>query len=316
MNARFDFRSHQRGEQMKKVVIILSIILPTLPTTALARQDRKQTVEGFVSSMKSARVIELNFVWDRNSPLLGLNPPYSLGLHTSHKQTAGMIPGGIAFAADMMFFSGQHGAPNVDALGHISDNRKLFGGADAASSEGATGLTTLGIENYPKDRFVNRGVLLDVARFKRVEALAPGQEITAEDLEATARAQGVEIRAGDSVMIRTGFGKFFESDRAKYSGFRPGPGESAARWLAAKKIFLTGDDQMSYEVVPASGTAFPAHRILIADNGIYIVENLNLEELAARLAQERVYEFVLVLNPPRLRGATGAAANAFAILPQ
>jgi hypothetical protein len=76
-------------------------------------------------------VIELNFVWDRNSPLLGLNPPFTLGLQTSHKQTSGMIPGGIAFAADMMFFSGQHGSPNIDALGHISDNMKLFGGVDA-----------------------------------------------------------------------------------------------------------------------------------------------------------------------------------------
>ena len=308
-----------------KLVLIATLLAALLPATVFARQDnrptgnaasRRQTVESFINSIKSARVIELNFVWDRNSPLLGLNPPFSLGLHTSHKQTKGAIPGGIAFAADMMFFSGQHGAPNIDALGHISDNQKLFGGADAAATEGAAGLSALGIEVYPKERFVNRAVLLDVARFKNVDALAPGQEITAEDLEATARAQGVEIHAGDSVLIRTGFGKYFESDRAKYSGLRPGPGESASRWLAAKKIFLTGDDQMSYEVVPERGTVFPAHRILIADNGIYIVENLNLEELASTLARERVYEFVLVLNPPRLRGATGAAANAFAILPR
>ena len=192
---------------------------------------------------------------------------------------------------------------------------KLFGGADAAASEGATGLMTLGIEAYPKERFINRAVLLDVARFKKVEALAPGQEITAEDLEATAKAQAVEIKPGDSVLIRTGYGKFFESDRAKYSGPRPGPGESAARWLASKKVFLAGDDQMSFEVVPEKGTVFPGHRILIADNGIYIVENLNLEELARVLAEQRIYEFVIVLNPPRIRGATGAAANAFAILP-
>jgi len=265
--------------------------------------------------MKSARVIELNFLWDRNSPLLGLNPPFTIGLQTSHKQTKGMIPGGIAFAADMMFFSGQHGAPTVDALGHISDNMKLFGGVDAAASEDAAGLLKLGIEAYPKERFVNRGVLLDVARFKGLDALAPGYEITADDLEATAKAEGVEIQQGDSVLIRTGYGKFFEADKAKYMGLRPGPGESAARWLAGKKIFLTGDDQMTYEVFPQQGSVFPCHRILIADNGIYLVENMNLEELSKALAGMKVYEFVLVLNPPRIRGATGAAANAFAIIP-
>jgi kynurenine formamidase len=126
----------------------------------------------------------------------------------------------------------------------------------------------------------------------------------------------VEVQPGDSVLIRTGYGKFFEADRAKYSGFRPGPGEEAARWLVSKRIFLAGDDQMSFEVVPEKGTIFPCHRILIADNGIYIVENLNLEELARALAESRVYEFALILNPPRIRGATGAAANAFAIIPQ
>ena len=301
----------------KRIVLLVAAVLAAgcLPAAGRAQQDKKKATSNLVNSLKSARVIELNFVWDRNSPLLGLNPPFSIGLHTSHAQTKGIIPGGIAFAADMMFFSGQHGSPNVDALGHISDNMKLFGGADAAASEGASGLLTLGIEAYPKERFINRAVLLDVARFKNVEALAAGQEITAEDLDATAKAEAVEINPGDSVIIRTGYGRYFEADRTKYSGPRPGPGESAARWLAGKKVFLAGDDQMSFEVVPEKGTIFPCHRILIADNGIYIVENLNLEELSKALAAQKVYEFVLVLNPPRIRGATGAAANAFAILP-
>src|SRR5215471_1028649 len=297
------------------VLLLVSVIAGWLTDTVNA-QDKKKATANLIGSLKAARVIELNFVWDRSSPLLGLNPPFTLGLQTSHKQTRGMIPGGIAFAADMMFFSGQHGAPNIDALGHISDNMKLFGGLDAAASEGATGLLTLGIENYPKERFINRGVLLDVARFKKVESLAPGQEISSSDLEATAKAEGVEIQPGDSVLIRTGYGKFFEADRPKYSGFRPGPGEEAAKWLVSKRVFLAGDDQMSFEVVPEKGTIFPCHRILISDNGIYIVENLNLEELSKALAESKVYEFALILNPPRIRGATGAAANAFAIIPQ
>jgi kynurenine formamidase len=302
----------------KRIVVTVIAVLAAacLSVAALAQQDKKKATVNLIDSIKSARVIELNFIWDSKSPILSLNPPFAIGLHSSHKQTAGAIPGGIAYAEDMMFFSGQHGAPTIDALGHISDNGKLFGGLDAVASESPSGLLALGIEAYPKDKLVNRGVLLDVARFKNVEALEAGHEITAEELEATAKAEGVEIRPGDSVLIRTGYGKFFEADRARYSGFRPGPGEGAARWLAGKKIFLTGDDQMSYEVVPQKGTVFPCHRILIADNGIYLVENLNLEELSKALAEQKVYEFALVINPPRLRGATGAPVNAFAILPQ
>ena len=309
--------------ELRSAVLLLATALVSAGTVAARASEagaptpkpRSETVSEFIDTVRSARVIELNFVWDRNSPLLALNPPFALSLHTSHAQTRGLIPGGAGFAADMMFFSGQHGAPTIDAIGHVSDHQKLFGGLDAPANENVAGLGALGIEAYPKERFRNRAVLLDVARFKGVDSLAPGQEITAEDLEATARSQGVDIRPGDSVLIRTGYGKFFEGDRARYSGIRPGPGEGAARWLAARKIFLAGADQMSFEVVPERGTTFPCHRILIADNGIYIVENLNLEELASVLAKEKIYEFVLVLNPPRIRGATGAASNAFALIP-
>ena len=265
-------------------------------------------------TLKSAKLVELNFVWDSRSPLLAFNPPFAAALVNTHKQTNGWIPQ-IGFAADIMYFSGQHGAPNIDAIGHISHDGKLFGGLSAEQNEAPSGLLALGIETYPTDKLVNRGVLLDVARYKNVDALAPGYEITAADLEATAKAQGVEVRAGDSVLIRTGFGKLF-GDKAKYMGLRPGPGEGACNWLASKKIFLSGDDQLTYEVYPEKGTIFPCHRILIPDSGIYIVENMNLEELAQVLAARRNYEFALVLNPPRLRGMTGAAVNAFAIVAQ
>jgi kynurenine formamidase len=267
-----------------------------------------------MSSLKAAKIVELNFVWDQKSPLLSINPPFAAALVNTHKQTNGWIPE-LSFAEDMMYFSGQHGAPTIDAIGHIGHNGKLFGGLVAADSEAPNGLLALGIENYPKDKFINRAVLLDVARFKNVDTLAPGEEITAADLEATARAQGVQVRPGDSVLIRTGYGRYFETDKARYMGLRPGPGEGAAKWLAEKKVFLTGDDNLSYEVYPQKGTVFPAHRILIADNGIYIVENFNLEELSQVLAARKNYEFVLVLNPLRLRGMTGSPLNAFAIIP-
>ena len=268
-----------------------------------------------LSSLKAAKLVELNFIWDQKSPVLSFNPPFAAALVNTHKQTNGWIPE-LSFAADMMYFSGQHGSPTIDAIGHIGHNGKLFGGLIAEQNEAPSGLLALGVEHYPKERFINRGVLLDVARYKNVDALPAGEEITAADLEATARAEGVEVRAGDSVLIRTGYGRYFETDKAKYMGLRPGPGESAANWLAGKKVFLTGDDQLTYEVYPQKGTIFPAHRILLADNGIYIVENFNLEELSQVLATRKNYEFVLVLNPLRLRGMTGSPLNAFALIPQ
>jgi kynurenine formamidase len=66
--------------------------------------------------------------------------------------------------------------------------------------------------------------------------------------------------------------------------------------------------------VPEAGTVFPAHRILIAGNGVYLVENMNLEALGDALAGS-TGEFALVLNPLRIRGATASPLNAFALLP-
>jgi kynurenine formamidase len=293
---------------MREVVVTLVV------GALLAGSPAAQQTDS-VQSVLSARVIELNHVWDKSAPVHPLNPPFSMGLHTSHRELAGTIPGGVAFNMDLMFFSGQHGAPTIDAIGHVSSNGKLYGGADAAASEGTDGLTTLGIETYPKEKFVNRGVLFDVARHKRIDVLEPGYEITSADLEATARAEGVGIRRGDSVLIRTGFGWYFEKDREKYTGLRPGLGEEAAKWLVEKGIFLAGSDQLSFQVEPQGGTVFPVHRMLVAENGIYIVENMNLEELARTCESEGAYEFVLVLNPLRIKGATASPLNAFALMP-
>lgn len=267
-----------------------------------------------IDSIQSSQVIELNFVWDANSPLLNMNPPFTLAMVETHKETTGMLPD-MTFAADIMYFSGQHGAPTIDAIGHIGHKGELYGGVDAIKNDGSRGLKSRGIEEYPTNRLINRAVLLDVARYKSVDYLDAGYEITVEDLQGTAKLQGVDIQPGDSVLIRTGYGQFFESNKAKYMGARPGPGAEAARWLAKKQIFLGGSDQLSFEVVPKEGSIFPVHKIFLAENGIYIVENLNLEALGDKLAKSNKYEFLLVLNPPRVRGASGMALNAFAIVP-
>ncbi|WP_219566526.1 cyclase family protein, partial [Vibrio parahaemolyticus] len=221
----------------------------------------------------------------------------------------------MSFAADMMYFSGQHGAPTIDAIGHIGHKGKLYGGLDATGSDGATGLKYRGIEEYPTQKLINKAILLDIARYKSVDHLEAGYEITIEDIQGAAKKQNILLEPGISVLLRTGFGQFFDSDKDKYMGARPGIGVNAAHWLANKKIFLGGSDQLSFEVVPESGSTFPVHRIFLAENGIYIVENINLEELGEALSESGQYEFLLVLNPPRIRGASGMALNSFAIIP-
>ncbi|HEV8310503.1 MAG TPA: cyclase family protein [Methylomirabilota bacterium] len=281
-------------------------------------------VEAFISGVRAARVFDLNFTWDARSPLLSLNPPFAFALNATHQQTHeifGSVPGSqVSWTSEIMYFSGQHGAATIDAIGHIGRNLRLHGGVDAvAATARPDGIgNDLGIDAFPPDLLFSRGVLLDVARVVaggRADPLDPGFVITARHLEDAARAHGVQVRRGDSVLVRTGWGQYFAKDNARYLGEKsPGPGVDAARWLVAQGVRLTGTDTATYEVRPAvhGKELFPVHMLLIADSGVYIVENANLEELGAA----NVRLFVLVVPPLRIRGASGSPLRMLALTPR
>jgi len=287
-----------------------------------ARAEGAAGVDDFVHTVKGARVFDLSFVWTEQSPVLGLNPPYAFALNRTHKMTHeffGQAPGSqLSWASDIMYFSGQHGSPTIDAIGHIGRNLRLHGGVDAlaaTSTPGGIG-ADLGIEAFPADLLVNRVVFLDVARHVaggRPDPLPGDFEIKGEHLEATMRAQGVEVRRGDSLLIRTGFGQYF-TQRDKYLGAQsPGPGPDGARWIIAKGVRLAGDDTATFERRPAAygKELFSVHMMLLADSGIYIVETANLEPLS----DARVYVAVLVMTPLKIQGATGSPLRTIVLAP-
>jgi kynurenine formamidase len=281
------------------------------------------SAESLLAALKSARVFDLSFTWNEQAPVLSLNPPYSFALNRTHKMTHeifGQVPGSrVSWASEIMYFSGQHGAPTIDAIGHIGRDLKLHGGVDAVaatSTPGGIG-ANLGIDSFPADLMINRAVFLDVARHVAngaADPLAPGLEITAKHLDDTAKAQGVDVRKGDSLLIRTGWGQYFGKDNAKYLGEQsPGPGQDAARWMIAKGVRLAGDDTATFEKRPAAygKELFSVHMMLLTDSGIYIVENMNLEPLSAAKA----YTVALVITPLKIQGASGSPLRALALAP-
>jgi len=288
-----------------------------------ATAQSRPSADELVRTVKGARLFDLSFTWNEQSPVLSLNPPYSFALNRTHRMTHeifGQVPGSrVSWASEIMYFSGQHGAPTIDAIGHIGRDLKLHGGVDAVaatSTPGGIG-NNLGIDNFPVDLMVNRVVFLDVARqiaSGRPDPLAPGFEVTATHLDQTAKAQGVEVRRGDSLLIRTGWGQYFAKDNAKYLGEQsPGPGQDAARWIIDKGVRLAGDDTATFEKRPAAygKELFSVHMMLLADNGIYIVENANLEPLG----DAKAYVALLILTPLRIQGASGSPLRAIALTP-
>lgn len=200
-----------------------------------------------------------------------------------------------------------------DGLGHVGtsvDGELVFYNGNKLSEFGSSyGLTKLGVEKV--GALFTRGVLLDVAAYKRVERLEGGYVITVADIEGTLARQGSEIRAGDVVLFRTGHGTLWMEDNDAYQASNPGPGLTAIKWLIEKDIVMTGADSPSMEAVPGEdpNRPFEGHQWLISKNGIYNIENLDLDRLAA----DQVYEFAFIFTPLPLKGATGSPGNPIAV---
>ncbi|HEU5177094.1 MAG TPA: cyclase family protein [Burkholderiales bacterium] len=316
---------NDRRDFMKTAAALAGLAL----ATGEARADGERN-DDFIRSVQRARIFDLSHTWDENSPIAGVNPPYAMTLNATHQSTRGTFGDGgqLSFTSEIQQWSGQHGAPSIDAIGHIGRDGKLYGGVDAAAATsdprgiGRSGVGAhLDIAHYPKEMLVNRGVLLDVARFlqRNSDPLPPGFAITDEHLHECARHQGVRIRRGDTVLIRTGWGKLFTDDPNTYKGdSAAGVGVSGAEYLVRQKARVVGNDTLTFEVRPPVAfppetpafQVFPVHMILIPDNGINIIENYFLDEIAAA----REYEFVLVVPPIKVRGGTGSALRSFAMV--
>lgn len=196
-----------------------------------------------------------------------------------------------------------------DGLGHLGIGDFFYNGNRRSDFARPSGLTRLGIENV--GAIVTRGVLIDVARVRGVPVLQAGYEITTRDVMDALQRQRVEIRAGDVVLIHTGWGSLWMKDNAKYLASAPGLGVAAAQLLADEEVSVVGADTSGVEVSPNPdrSLAVPVHQLLIARNGIYLHENLATEELA----RDGVYEFAYMFAPLRLKGATGSPGNPIAI---
>ena len=194
-----------------------------------------------------------------------------------------------------------HTGTHIDALNHFGLDGRIYNGFSADEHLGDRGWRRTGAETIPP--IVARGVLLDVAGFKGVDMLPGGYRITRADLEGTARAQRVALRTGDVVLIRTGRMRLY-AQAAAFMDNPPGLGLDAARHLAQAGAMVVGADNLSFEAFPSEVEVdyIPVHTYLLAQEGIPIMELVDLEALA----RDRVHEFAFVGASLRLRGADAA----------
>ena len=203
-----------------------------------------------------------------------------------------------------------HTGTHIDTLNHFGLNGKIWNQVSATEALSTRGWQKSGAEKYPP--IIARGVLIDVATSKNTTPLPASYAISRADLQAALKRQGTKLHPGDVVLIRTGLMTLWP-DKAHYRfQDQAGLGLDAAKWLAEEqKVMLIGADNFGVESFPSQNQSnfAPVHTYLLAEQGISIIEVLWLEELA----KEKIYEFLFIASPLKLRGATGSPIRPLAL---
>jgi kynurenine formamidase len=244
-------------------------------------------------------------------PQSSMHPKFQLTLQRRHGDL--VRPDGGS-GANEVIVTGGHVGTHIDAFAHISFEGHLHGGIDAHDAQTGGRFKHHGAETIPP--IIARGILLDVPTALGIARCPPAYEVTQADLEAALRLTGTEPREGDVILVRTGWAQLYH-DPVAYENLRdgtPGPAVPGARWLADFRPSALGSDTIAFERIPPATAVptLPVHTLLLVERGIYIIELLALEELAAA----GLREFTFVLSPLKLVGGTGSPARPLALRSQ
>jgi kynurenine formamidase len=259
--------------------------------------------------LAGASVYDLSHPYETGMPQSPNHPPFRMLLERRHGD---MVRSDGGSAANELIVFGGHVGTHVDAIAHVSQDGLVFGGLVAADLQSNRGFSELGIDQFQP--YAGRAVLLDVARLHGLPALPAGYEVTADDLESARAAADVTIGQEEVIVIGTGWSRCWR-DKAAFVGQvdgAPGPGVDAAEWLCQFTPRAVGAETIAFEQIQAgTGHAqLPVHRIMLVEQGINIVETMNLDALLTA----EVGEFFLVLNPLPIKGATGAPVRPLAFV--
>jgi kynurenine formamidase len=286
-----------------------------------------------------AKAYELSHVRSNTMPLSPFAGPYAV----KPKATAGIPGTGHAFNSEQFNENAEPAqqGTQIDALGHFGafkqpwDGKSEFPAAQALYYGGFTQqevkptadspLLKLGMEKAPP--VVTSAVLFDAKAYKK-KAMEAGELVTAADLQAMLKTQGLEKRGvlpGDVIYVRTGWSDHWrDPDNEKfYYTKAPGLSFDAAQWLAGRRIVVIALDtpfvdtvaegQLQGKAGPAPGTPpglpFAVHHHMLSQAGIHLMENAKLDELAA----DRVWTSCTMILPLREQGAAGSAIRPIAV---
>jgi kynurenine formamidase len=275
----------------------LNFITPQRVATATALVRRGRSVSLSYLLSKTADI-------DNPKPMLHYMSRLALGMPGEPKMNEDFI--GLDYHGKLV--------THVDALCHCAYGGRLYN--DVPSLEAVTGSgATFGAVTSFEDGIVGRGVLLDMPRQLGVEWIEPGTALVPAQLEAAAASEGVEMGEGDVLLVRTGHAV----RRSKVGPWNPdqvsaGLDLGCMPWLHTRGVAALGSDaDTDARPSPVADVHTPAHALALAAMGMPLLDNMNLDRLAATCAEEGRWEFLFVTAPLRLPGGTGSPINPLAI---
>jgi kynurenine formamidase len=256
----------------------------------------------------AARLVRRGVVVPLGAPLSPEGPIAPVRDRTWH--TVRYRLGPLTGVAEDVLSLNSHAGTHIDALSHALLRGKMYNGYSVGEHVSSHAITRNAVTSI--GAIVARGVLLDIARHRGVDHLELGEVIRPEDLDDCAHAEGVELRRGDVCLVRTGWYRIFESDRARFDEGEPGLSYLAAKWFHERELVALGADNCAVDVLPGEEGVRPygLHPRVINQQGGYLIEYLDLEPLA----REETYEFLFVAAPLMISGAAGSPVNPVAVL--
>ena len=270
-----------------------------------ANHMKPETVLRAARLIRTGQVFELGRRLESSMPLQATR---QFQLHT--KRTAELAGSNRRGGNEEIVLAeiGQVGT-QFDGFAHQTIGDSLYNCVKVDEVATRNGFTRMGIENI--GALMTRGVLIDVAALKGVETLPDTYEITVADLQQALARQQLTLQPGDAVIVHTGWGRLWGKENGRYMTSNPGLGAAAAEWIARQDPMLIGADNAPINVTPSPDPQLsnPVHQIALVVNGVFLLENLRLDELAA----QRAYEFALIVEPLKLVGGTGSTVAPIAV---
>jgi kynurenine formamidase len=313
-------------DSIKGLSLAVALAAVTLSGSAYAQEDWCKSKWGPNDELGAANLLTPQLAAEA-AKLVKTGKTYALGFETNAGtaayaprtwsltvvqpgQAGGVSLGGTKTTYNDDIYMGWVGTGSqIDGLGHIGIDNVYYNCNKNSDFVQANGLKKLGIEKLPP--MVTRGVMLDMTAYYGVPMVKEGTAFNRKEIEEQAKRQGIEIRKGDVVLFHTGWQELEGKDNKRFLAGEPGLGKDGALYLASKEVIAIGADQWALEVIPFEPNVgvFEVHQILLARNGIYILENMN----TAPLAKDKAYEFMFVLGQSRITGGVQAIVNPVAI---